>query len=84
MSKQEIKNTIKKLEARLQKLKAKKEGSSPEARSIRKELRDLGHYVSKNDTREGKPKKKKLALKPAKKASSKKKKPVDRDEEEDE
>ena len=52
-----IKLEIKKLEATLAKLNSKKLGSSSEARSIRKELRDLGHYVSRNDIREGKPKK---------------------------
>lgn len=52
-----IKSEIKKLEAMLAKLNTKKLGSSNEARAIRKELRDLGHYVSRNDLREGKPKK---------------------------
>jgi len=70
MSKAELKQTITKLEAKLHKLKVKQEGSSAEARAIRRELRDLGHYVSKNDVREGKPKK---LIKPAKKVLKKKK-----------
>ena len=67
----EIKAEIKKLEINLAKLNSKKLGSSNEARAIRKELRDLGHYVSRNDLREGKPKKILVAKKVIVKSTSK-------------
>jgi len=68
----EVKKEIELLTKKLAKLKAKKEGSTPEAKSIRKILRDLGHYVSRHDDREGKPKRK--LSEPVKKKSKKKNK----------
>ncbi len=95
MNKTEIKEAILKLEKKLSKI-PRGEKSSPEARSLRKELRELGHFVSKNDLREGKPKSSKLSkAAPEKKKNkkdvkkgksvkkSKKQKPIDEDEEED-
>jgi len=86
MSKAEMKKQIELLVKKLAKLKSKKQGSTPEAKSIRKELRDLGHYVSKNDVREGKPRKKsaiKSKTKKPKKKLEKRNKIQEADDEED-
>ncbi len=89
MTKTEIKEAIIKLEKKLAKY-SRGERSSSEARAIRKELRELGHFVSKNDVREGKPKPSKLGkAAPVKKKSKKdikkvskvkKQKPIEEDD----